>query len=172
MRFAKWTAGCLVTLVAYSITHIGFLGACVMISAYIWFYCLISLAIFHYWIFKIKKVLRIYAWEYREPVRMRSHGISKYRRVIVRLGEQGGYPWTSEMVARNPLSATGWAKEMESGVWFAGDLPFGGVIAKPRGEEPMFMQPQPWAEMSSERESADRSRVDLAKRAKIFKRCM
>lgn len=167
--FGKRTVGCLVPLAAYFITGIQILVLLVMTAGFVWCTSMMSLVSFYYWRFKVRKVLSVYTWEYRAPVWKYVRRYTKSQIVVVRLGQQG-HRWAPEVMARNPLGATRWDKEMESGVWFAGDLPFGGVIAKPGGEEPMLIQLRTWDEMSSEREAADASRIDLAQRANIHKR--
>ncbi|MEV0096618.1 hypothetical protein [Streptomyces sp. NPDC050738] len=113
---------------------------------------------------KIRKVLRSYRWEYREGVR-RTQGAKEAMGVAVQLrSADDDAGWTRGMVARNPLKWNRWTPELEHGAWFAGDLPFGGVIALPGGNALMLLSIRYRLSMEQRVDLArDRDRMALAK---------
>ncbi|WP_157879971.1 hypothetical protein [Streptomyces natalensis] len=56
---------------------------------------------------------------------------------------------------------------MSSALWFAGDERFGGVVAIPGGQAPMFTKPRQWGPLESRRAKASTEELDRAQRAGI-----
>ncbi|MGR8009781.1 hypothetical protein [Streptomyces hypolithicus] len=81
---------------------------------------------------RMRKVMRLYAWELRGAARRLSQKQPDGVPVQLRTGP-GDDDWSEPMRARNPLRWNRWSAEMENGAWFAGDPAFGGVIALPGG---------------------------------------
>jgi hypothetical protein len=60
-----------------------------------------------------------------------------------------------------------WPAGGEDGVWFAGDLPFGGVVVVPRSDTLLVVRPQDWDKFAPERQQADPARVERAQRTRL-----
>lgn len=88
----------------------------------------------------IRKVLCIYAWEERAAVRRIGY-VKEYTGIPVTIEKSDGEDdWGGVVVLRSPLGSKRWDERMESGAWFAGDVPLGGVMALPGGDELMKIQ--------------------------------
>lgn len=119
------------------------------------------------WLARIKRVLSVYPWEPQPRVKPNPHVVTRRKASrAVRLGLENG-KWSVELLARNVMSQSRWDSEMEKGVWFAGDLPFGGVIARPGCEEIAFVQARVTKELASEREAASPERHERAYWARL-----
>ncbi|MEV0661232.1 hypothetical protein ACIBI3_09265 [Actinomadura luteofluorescens] len=113
---------------------------------------------------KCARVLKVYDFEFRSPVRkanLRGNGVRS-----LTLGD-GGSP---RMSAREPLSSDRWPRGIEHGVWFAGDDPFGGVILVPGTGELMCMQPATWVAHDRERRQAVHRRREKARQAGLARK--
>lgn len=135
---------------------IGMFGSVITVGA---FYARFSL------IWRCSRVFRTYPMEFRGPIE-KMH-LEKYARSRLRLrfGKQGDESTT--MLAKYALGGNGWPKDIENGVWFAGDDPFGGAAIVPGTGELLFMQPSEWALSAKQRESAGEVRIKQARRAGI-----
>ncbi|MFD9814387.1 hypothetical protein [Streptomyces sp. NPDC059080] len=111
---------------------------------------------------KCARVFRTYPIEFRTPVE--KDGQYASHTLYLRLGGRREDALT--LRAKEVLSRSGWP-EMDTGVWFAGDDPFGGVALVPGTGELLFMQPKHWAESAKERESAGPDRRHRASQARI-----
>jgi hypothetical protein len=156
--FAAMLALLFITKSGYVIPFaiIGLFGT--LITA-IGFYARVSL------IWRCSRVFRAYPLVFRGPIekmKLEKHGRSKLR---LRFGSQADESIT--MLAKYALGGTGWPTDIENGVWFAGDDPFGGAAIVPGTGELLFMQPNEWALSAQERESAGEVRMKQAKRAGV-----
>ncbi len=170
LRFAKWFGGsCLVALGAY-LTGIGALVVVVALA----FFTAVAFFQAHcrslLWLARVKRVLRQYPWEPRPHVRKRRHPNGGNTKVsaIVQLYDPVT-KWSPQLHARDVWCGLSWKATFDDGAWFAGDLPFGGVMAKPGGDELAFVVPQLMDELVDERESAGDARRERARQAKLGK---
>ncbi|GAA3180416.1 MULTISPECIES: hypothetical protein [Streptomyces] len=111
---------------------------------------------------KCARVLRTYPLEFRTPVE--KDGQYASHTLYLRLG--GRWEDAPTLRAKEALSRSGWP-DLDAGVWFAGDEPFGGVALVPGTGELLFMQPKHWEDSAKERESAAPDRKHRAARARI-----
>ncbi|MGW7197286.1 hypothetical protein [Streptomyces chryseus] len=63
-----------------------------------------------------------------------------------------------------------WPEGIESGVWVAGDLLFGGIAFVPSSGALLLMHPEKWDRLASDRESAGPDRAARAERAGLARR--
>ncbi|CAM5371829.1 hypothetical protein [Streptomyces canus] len=115
-------------------------------------------------------VLKEYPLEFRSGMTKKSESRTKYGTVFtvrVKADERGGSPL---MRAVDALERHRWPEGAEGGVWFAGDLPFGGVVVVPHSETLLVVRPQDWDKFAPEREQADADRVEKAKRTGLAQR--
>ncbi|WP_070010641.1 hypothetical protein [Streptomyces abyssalis] len=116
------------------------------------------------------RVLDVYDFTFRAPVEklnLRSSG-----KRSLRLGGAGSADERSpELAAHQPLGKL-WPKNIEDGVWFAGDEIFGGVVMVPRSGELMRVQPLQWDELGAERSRAGAERIEKAARAGLGRRSL
>jgi hypothetical protein len=82
--------------------------------------------------------------------------------VTCRDGETG-----RAMLAVEPQGLSRWPRGTEGGIWFAGDLPFGGVIVVPASNALLLARPERWDDAGVERNAASPSRIERAKKAGI-----
>lgn len=116
---------------------------------------------------RCSRVFRTYPLVFRGPIekmKLEKHARSKLRLCF---GKQADGSIT--MLAKYALGGSGWPADIENGVWFAGDDPFGGAAIVPGTGELLFMQPSEWSLSVKERESAGEVRIKQAKRAGIKK---
>lgn len=85
----------------------------------------------------------------------------------VNADERGGSPL---LRAVDALERHRWPERAEDGVWFAGDLPFGGVVVVPGSDTLLVVRPRDWDKFAPEREQADSARVERAKRTLLAQR--
>ncbi|TSB26630.1 hypothetical protein FNJ62_11075 [Streptomyces benahoarensis] len=111
---------------------------------------------------KCARVLRTYPLEFRTPVE--KDGQYASHTLYLRLG--GRHEDAPTLCAKDPLGRSGWP-ELEAGVWFAGDEPFGGAALVPGTGELLFLQPKRWADSDKERKSAGAVRTEQASRAGV-----
>ncbi|MEB8342703.1 hypothetical protein [Streptomyces endophyticus] len=81
------------------------------------------------------------------------------------LGQERNPMWT--MRAHKASRKDGWPKDIEAGLWFAGDRLFGGAAFVPGSGELLIMQPNGWKLWAPERKSAGAERIARARRAGI-----
>ncbi len=117
------------------------------------------------------RVLRVYPLEFYPTVRRKPEAEStSYSTVYtVRLRVQGvkDEPW---LWAINAAGLSTWPEGTEDGVWFAGDLPFGGVILVPAGNGLLYLNPADWEKEAPRRAEAGPERQARAKSAKLHRR--
>ncbi|GAA2296490.1 hypothetical protein GCM10010402_63710 [Actinomadura luteofluorescens] len=112
---------------------------------------------------KCDRVLKVYEFGFRSPVRKSNlHG-----RGVRLLTVGDGAP---RMSAREPLFSDRWPRGIERGAWFAGDDPFGGVILVPGTGELMCMQPATWLAHDRDRLQAGPERQNRAERAGLARK--
>ncbi|MEU0744211.1 hypothetical protein [Streptomyces sp. NPDC006134] len=113
-----------------------------------------------------ERVLRTYPLEYHTRVVKKSEQwllLGNVFTVKVSTRGQHGAPL---MRAINASTVRRWPKGTEDGgAWFAGDLPFGGVMIVPGTNDMLFMQPSDWQKFADERERANPSRIARAQQA-------
>ncbi|MEU8121166.1 hypothetical protein AB0C21_20855 [Spirillospora sp. NPDC049024] len=110
------------------------------------------------------RVLKIYDFEFRAPIRKTNLGAKGVRSLIL------GGDAAPRMSAREPLFSDRWPKEIGLGAWFAGDEPFGGVILVPGTGELMCMQPENWGALDKARREAGPERQERARRAGLARK--
>lgn len=169
-RFATWGGGGAVVAVAAWLPGISGLKvvsvlAVLVVGAFITVHCR-SL----FWLARVKRILRLYPWEPRPYVRKRTYPNGGNTKVsaLVQLYDPLT-KWSPELKARDVWCGLSWNATFDDGAWFAGDLPFGGVMAKPGGDELAFVVPRLMDELVDEREGADEARRVRARRAKLGK---
>jgi hypothetical protein len=116
------------------------------------------------------RVLRHYPLEFRPTVRTKTSQWAEYGTVhTIKLPVPGehGAPW---MWAINAAGPRKWPTGTESGVCFAGDPPFGGVLVIPESNGLMFLNPENWEKTARRRDEAGPERFERARSAKIHKR--
>ncbi|MFJ4205252.1 hypothetical protein ACIP2Y_37255 [Streptomyces sviceus] len=119
---------------------------------------------------RCRKVLREYPLEFRQGMSRKSESRTKYGTVFtvrVKADERGRSPL---LRAVDALERHRWPEGGEDGVWFAGDLPFGGVVVVPGSDTLLVVRPQDWDKFAPEREQADPDRVERAKRTRLAQR--
>ncbi|MEU4849183.1 hypothetical protein [Streptomyces gilvosporeus] len=119
------------------------------------------------WLRRIERVLRVYPWEQRPGVRRLDANARRPRSPHVVKLSQGSGRWSHEMLASPVLRHRTWEEDMSSALWFAGDERFGGVVAIPGGQAPMFTKPRQWDPLASRRAKASTEEWDRAQRAGI-----
>ncbi|MFE3034074.1 hypothetical protein ACFXKY_20860 [Streptomyces canus] len=116
------------------------------------------------------KVLQEYPLEFRQGMSRKSESRTKYGTVFtvrVRADERGRSPL---LRAVDALERHRWPEGAEDGVWFAGDLPFGGVIVVPGSDTLLVVRPKDWDKFAPEREQADPARTERAQRTRLAQR--
>jgi len=116
------------------------------------------------WTWKCSRVLKVYDFEFRAPVR-KSNLHAKGRRSLT-LGAGG----SARMAAREPLHSGRWPEKIADGVWFAGDDVFGGVLLVPGTGELMVVQPADWIVHEKARRQAGAERREKAERAGLTRK--
>jgi len=119
---------------------------------------------------RCRRVLQEYPLEFRPGMSKKSESRTKYGTVFtvrVKAYERGRSPL---MRAVDALERHRWPEGAEDGVWFAGDLPFGGVVVVPSSDTLLVVRPEDWDKFAPEREQADPDRIAKAKRARLAKR--
>ncbi|MEU6081373.1 hypothetical protein [Streptomyces sp. NPDC047108] len=112
---------------------------------------------------RCSRVLRTYPLALRAPVeRVGEEGSLT---VFLRLGAQDG--GSSTMRAQDTVGSKRRPVDVTSGLWFAGDDPFGGAAIVPGSGELLFLQPKDWAVRAGERSNAGEERLCAARRAGI-----
>ncbi|MFJ9178776.1 hypothetical protein [Streptomyces sp. NPDC102360] len=109
------------------------------------------------------RAFRAYAAEFVpsvKKVRQEGGGV-----LFLLLGQERNPMWT--MRAHKARREGGWPKDIEAGVWFAGDRLFGGAAFVPGSGELLIMQPNGWKLWAPERKSAGAERIARARRAGI-----
>lgn len=82
----------------------------------------------------------MYAWEERPAVRRLDY-VKEHMGIPVTIEDAAGEDeWGRVMVVRSALRTSRWDERMEKGAWFAGDVPMGGVVALPGGDEQMKIE--------------------------------
>lgn len=118
------------------------------------------------------RILGVYEFTFRAPVEKLNLRGSGKRSLRLGGGERGdGQPRPPELSAHQPLGKL-WPKNIEDGVWFAGDEVFGGVVMVPGSGELMRVQPLRWDEFGVERIRADAERREKAERAGLTRRSL
>ncbi|MFD8548353.1 hypothetical protein [Streptomyces sp. NPDC059649] len=115
-------------------------------------------------------VLRAYPLEFHPRVVKKRERWTRYGNVFeIRVTTRGqhGAPL---MLAVNAAGRRRWPEGTEDGVWFAGDLPFGGVMVVPGGKEMFFLKPADWDKSAGRRDDADPERLARAEQAKLTHR--
>jgi hypothetical protein len=170
LRFAEWFGGSLVVMLGTWLSGIDGLMALFVLAlftagAFLTVHCR-SL----FWLGRVKRILRLYPWESRPHVRKRRYPNGGNTKVsaIVQLYDPVT-KWSPELRARDVWCGLSWKATFDDGAWFAGDMPFGGVMAKPGGDELAFVVPQLMDELVDDRESADDARKERARQAKLGK---
>lgn len=116
------------------------------------------------------RVLEVYEFTFRSPVEklnLRASG-KRSLRLGVGDGSDGGSP---ELAAHQPVGKL-WPRDIEDGVWFAGDEIFGGVVMVPGSGELMLVQPLKWDELAAARGRAGTERLEKARRAGLERRSL
>lgn len=172
IRFAKMMGGGLVVMIPSFLSGNDFLLAIGMIATVFVITSVRGLLISYAWLHRIKRVLSVYPWEAQPEVeKCEEFAAGSKATALIKLGRGNG-EWTVGFAARNYRSLGRWDQQMEKGVWFAGDLPFGGVIARPGGEELTFVQADDMTLLAAEREAASTARQERAKEAGLGKELM
>lgn len=118
------------------------------------------------------RVLGVYEFTYRAPVEKLNLRGSGKRSLRLGGGEgDDGQSPPPELAAHQPLGKL-WPKNIEDGVWFAGDDVFGGVVMVPGSGEMMRVQPLRWDEFGVERSRAGAERQEKAERAGLARRSL
>ena len=155
-RTGTWDSPVLAVL-----TVAGVLGFVLM--AYRFPFALLSLG-------RCRRVLREYPLEFRSGMSKKSESRTKYGTVFtvrVKADERGRSPL---MRAVDALERHRWPESAEDGVWFAGDLPFGGVVVVPGSDTLLVVRPEDWDKFAEERQQAGPDRIDRARRTCLAKR--
>ncbi|MFH8678329.1 hypothetical protein [Streptomyces lydicus] len=116
------------------------------------------------------RVLATYPLEFHPRVVKKRERWTRYGNVFeVRVTTRGqhGAPL---MLAVNAAGRRRWPEGTEDGVWFAGDLPFGGVMVVPGGKEMFFLKPADWDKTARRRDEADSERRARAEQARLTHR--
>ncbi|MEU8347394.1 hypothetical protein AB0C74_37325 [Spirillospora sp. NPDC048832] len=116
------------------------------------------------WVRRCARVLKVYDFEFRAPVQKSTLRDQGRRSLALGTGD------CPRMSAREPLYSGRWPKEIDRGVWFAGDDVFGGVLLVPGTGELMFAQPESWAVHENARQRAGAERRSKAERAGLTRR--
>lgn len=119
---------------------------------------------------RCRGVLQEYPLEFRPSMTKKSESRTKYGTVFtvrVQAHERGRSPL---MRAVDALERHRWPVGAEDGVWFAGDLPFGGVVVVPGSDTLLVVRPEDWDKFATEREQADPHRIEKANRTRLAKR--
>ncbi|WP_314176892.1 hypothetical protein [Streptomyces winkii] len=117
------------------------------------------------------RVLAEYEFTFRAPVEKLNLRGSGKRSLRLGGGEIGAEQPSPKLAAHQPLGKL-WPKNIEDGVWFAGDEIFGGVVMVPGSGELMRVQPLAWDELAAERSRAGAERVEKATRAGMARRTL
>jgi hypothetical protein len=116
------------------------------------------------------RVLEVYEFTFRSPVeKLNLRGSGK--RSLRLGGGESGAAQSPELAAHQPVGKL-WPKNIEDGVWFAGDDVFGGVVMVPGSGELMRVQPLKWDELAAERGRVDATRLERATRAGLQRRSL
>ncbi|WP_158795157.1 hypothetical protein [Streptomyces sp. NRRL S-337] len=116
------------------------------------------------------RVLRSYPLEFHPRVVKKRERWTRYGNVFeIRVTTRGqhGAPL---MLAVHAAGRRRWPEGTEDGVWFAGDLPFGGVMVVPGGKEMFFLKPADWDKTGRRRDEADPERLARAEQARLTHR--
>ncbi|MFF4627425.1 hypothetical protein [Streptomyces griseorubiginosus] len=119
---------------------------------------------------RCRRVLREYPLEFRSGMSKKIESRTKYGTVFtvrVKAEERGRSPL---LRAADALERHRWPKGAEDGVWFAGDLPFGGVVVVPGSDTLLVVRPEDWDKFAAEREQAGPDRIERARRTRLAKR--
>ncbi|WP_328501395.1 hypothetical protein OG828_14800 [Streptomyces sp. NBC_00457] len=93
------------------------------------------------WLRSIEPMLRSFPWQHCVVTRDQGTQVSRGTGVRVGLGaDAGDKEWSGIMSARTWRRRRPRSRQLEDGVWFAGGLDRGGVVAKPGGEVLMTVQ--------------------------------
>ncbi|MFI7404701.1 hypothetical protein ACIBW9_30195 [Streptomyces sp. NPDC049541] len=151
-------------LIALGVGPVGFAPVLV------WIICLVMLQVVianFRWLRRIERVLRVYPWEKRPGVHRLDVNERRPRSPHVVKISHGSGRWSPELVMSPVIRHRTWEEDMASGIWFAGDERFGGIVAIPGGQAPMFSKPRQWEQLASRRAKADADALDRAQRAGI-----
>ena len=162
-RFAKFFPAFFVAWIQLFVLKLGFLLPLGIIGFFgaMWTVMLLSSRVGRIW--KCSQVLRTYPLEFRTPVEKVDRDGA--HTLYLRLGPKDSASPT--LRAKDVLGRPGWPAGITSGIWFAGDDPFGGAALIPGTGELLFMQPKEWQLLSGERNSAGTERIRTAKRGGI-----
>ncbi|WP_328632190.1 hypothetical protein [Streptomyces sp. NBC_00356] len=120
-------------------------------------------------LFSCKRVLRHYPLTYYSRVakkeeRGKVYGVVFALRVSIR--GQHGAPL---MRGVNAAGSTRWPAGFDEGGWVAGDLPYGGVVISPTTDAMLFVKPDEWGKLESQRGELGLERAELARQARMDK---
>ncbi|MDC7337284.1 hypothetical protein [Streptomyces lydicus] len=121
-------------------------------------------------VFQCARVLRTYPLEFHPRVVKKRERWTRYGDVLeVRVTTRGqhGAPL---MLAVNAAGRRRWPESTEEGAWFAGDLPFGGVLVLPGQRSMLFLKPADWDKTARRRDEADPERLARAQQARLTHR--
>ncbi|WP_030417117.1 hypothetical protein [Streptomyces sp. NRRL S-1448] len=116
------------------------------------------------------RVLRTYPLEFHPRVVKKRERWTRYGNVFeIRVTTRGqhGAPL---MLAVHAAGRRRWPEGTEDGVWFAGDLSFGGVMVVPGGKAMFFLKPADWEKYAGRRAEADPERRARAEQAGLTHR--
>lgn len=172
LRVRLWIRLALVVLIAAAaglLFALGF-GPVGFLPVLVWVLCVVMLQVVianFRWLRRIERVLRVYPWEQRPGVRRLDVNERRPRSPhVVKISHDSGR-WSPELVMSPVIRHRTWEEDMASAIWFAGDERFGGIVAIPGGEAPMFTKPRQWDQLESRRAKADADALDRAQRAGI-----
>ncbi|MFI0784708.1 hypothetical protein ACH4Q6_03790 [Streptomyces lydicus] len=116
------------------------------------------------------RVLRTYPLEFHPRVVKKRERWTRYGNVFELRVTTRGQHGAPLMLAVNAAGRRRWPEGTEDGVWFAGDLPFGGVMVVPGGKEMFFLKPADWDKTARRRDEADPERRARAEQARLTHR--
>ncbi|MHC5260642.1 hypothetical protein ACYSUO_22400 [Streptomyces sp. UC4497] len=149
--------------VLFMVSHTGFLVPVGLVGILGAVYCLQMLARRVGCTWLCSRAFRAYEAEFVssvKKVRQEGGGV-----LFLLLGQERNPMWT--MRAHKASKKGVWPKDIEAGVWFAGDRLFGGAAFVPGSGELLIMQPNGWKLWAPERKSAGAERIARARRAGI-----
>lgn len=115
-------------------------------------------------------MLDLYPWSAQLRVKPSPQAAQRpQRRGIVAWVSHGDGKWLGDFRACDVRGPRAWSQEMVDGAWFAGDIAFGGVIARPGCTELAYLYPWQVKGMDAERESASADRRERAQQAGLGK---
>lgn len=172
-RFAKQGGGSLLVILLVLVSGIDWLFIVALAAFFVLIYSLRINLYSLYFLRRIKRVLEVYPWSSQLRVKKSPQAVERpQRRGIIAWISHGDGQWLGDFWASDFRGPKAWSQEMVDGVWFAGDIAFGGVVARPGCTELAYLYPWEVKGMDAERQSATADRQEQAKQAGLGKPLM